>query len=118
MYVVILAWNLTESPVIFDELRNWVATKAAAAYENLPGVRMKSWFSNEKKRTWGAAYLVDSPDAIQPDRLPRLANGKTGPVGTAPDLVLWFDLEATVFGPGDLTELAEAGLSRRQVANN
>jgi hypothetical protein len=111
MHVAILAWNLTDHPIVFDELRHWVATKAAADYANLPGVRLKTWFSNERKRIWGAVYVVDSPDAIHPDRLPRLADGKTGPVGTPPDTVAWFNLEALVFGPGDLEDLSQAGLS-------
>lgn len=111
MYVVILAWDLAGSPVTFDELRTWVVTKAAADYSALPGVRIKTWFSNENKRIWGAVYVVDSPAAIHPDRLPRLANGKTGPVGTLPTSISWFDMEACVTGPGEIEELAFAGLS-------
>jgi hypothetical protein len=72
VYVLILAWDLTDSPVTFAELRSWVANKAAADYSKMPGARIKTWFSNEQKRTWGAVYVVDSPDVIHPDRLPRL----------------------------------------------
>ena len=111
MYVFILAWDLTDSPVTFAELRSWVANKAAADFSKIPGVRIKTWFSNEPKRTWGAVYVVDSPDVIHPDRLPRLPNGKTGPIGTPPTSMSWFTMEACVIGPGDLTELMSAGMS-------
>jgi len=111
VYVVILAWDLTDSPVTFDELRSWVANKAAADFSKITGVRVKTWFSNEHKRTWGAVYVVDSPEVIHPDRLPRLPNGKTGPIGTPPTSLSWFALEACVMGPGDPTELMSAGLS-------
>jgi len=111
VYVVILAWDLTDSPVTFAELRSWVANKAAADYSKIPGVRVKTWFSNEHKRTWGAVYVVDSPEVIHPDRLPRLPDGKTGPIGTPPTSLSWFALEACVMGPGDPTELMSAGLS-------
>lgn len=111
MYVLILAWDLTDSPVTFAELRSWVANKAAADFSKIPGVRIKTWFSNEQKRTWGAVYVVDSPEVIHPARLPRLPNGKTGPIGTPPTSLSWFAMEACVMGPGDLTELMSAGLS-------
>jgi hypothetical protein len=110
MYLVVLAWDLTDSAVTFGELRTWVADKAAADFAGLTGVRSKAWFSNEEKRTWGAVYIVDSMETLRPGRIPRLANGKTGPVGTPPTTMSWFDLEAFVKGPADLTELLGAGL--------
>src|SRR5262249_59024167 len=36
VYVVILAWDLTDSPVTFAELRGWVASKAAADFSKIP----------------------------------------------------------------------------------
>lgn len=111
MFVAVLAWDLAESPVTFAELRAWVAGTAAAQYAALPGVCIKCWFSNEERRVWGAVYLVESPEAIHPDRLPRLPDGSTGPVGTPPTSVAWFALEACVFGPGDMATLVSAGLA-------
>lgn len=111
MYIAIVAWDLAESPVTFEQLRDWVAQKAAHDYAELAGLRIKAWFSDERKRLWGAVYLVDSPDDLTPDKLPRLPDGRSGPVGTRPTSTTWFELEAFVTGPGDLTELARAGLS-------
>ncbi|GAA3861963.1 hypothetical protein GCM10022243_30310 [Saccharothrix violaceirubra] len=116
MHLVIVAFDLKESGVDFPELRAWVRDRAAADYAALPGMRFKAWFSDERKRLWGAVYLVDSADAFDPERLPRLPDGRTGPVGTRPTSITWFDLEAFVAGPDGLDgldELRAAGLSLR-----
>lgn len=112
MYLVIVAFDLKESTIEFAALRNWVREKAAADYTELPGMRFKTWFSDERKRIWGAVYLVDSAGAF--DRMPRMPDGKTGPVGTRPTSVTWFELEAFVAGPQGLDgieALLSAGLS-------
>ncbi|MGH4024835.1 MAG: hypothetical protein ACRDRV_09645 [Pseudonocardiaceae bacterium] len=116
MYVVIVAFDLKESVVEFPELRTWVRDKAAADYANLAGMRFKTWFSDERKRIWGAVYLVDSADAFDADKIPRLPDGRTGPVGTRPTSVTWFELEAFVTGPQGLAgvdDLLGAGLARQ-----
>lgn len=112
MYVAIVAWKLKRlerSDVTFAELREWVATKAAAEYANLPGVRLKTWFSDERRWIWGAVYLVDSPDDLAPDKLPRLPDGRTGPIGTTPHVVDWFTVEACVIGQADAVEMTTLG---------
>jgi hypothetical protein len=112
MYVAILAWKLKQlerSDVTFAELREWVATKAAADYAKLPGVRLKTWFSDERRCIWGAVYLVDSPSDLAPHKLPRLPDGRTGPIGTPPHVVDWFTVEASVLGPADPVEMTTLG---------
>ncbi|MFE3320099.1 hypothetical protein [Nocardia sp. NPDC059195] len=112
MHVAIVAWKLRQlkdREVTFAELREWVRTKAAADYAALPGVRLKTWFSDERRAIWGAVYLVDSPSDLRLDKLPRLPDGRTGPVGTPPHVVDWFDVEASVFGPADPWELPLLG---------
>lgn len=111
MYVAIVAWDLKDSPVTFQELRHWVVEKAAQDYAGLAGLRVKAWFSDERKRIWGAVYLVDSPDDLHADKVPRLPDGRTGPVGVRPTSSSWFELEAFVTGAADPGELAGAGLS-------
>jgi hypothetical protein len=113
MYLAIVTFDLTHSPVRYDELRDWVVDKAMADYAALPGVRFKAWFSDELHRQWGAVYLVDDPTALRPDRLPRLPNGHTGPIGAQPTSIQWLELEAYVTGPEGLDALTDAGLSLR-----
>ena len=114
MYVVIVAFDLRDSSIGFDELRAWVRDKAAQDYAEMPGVRMKTWFSDERKRVWGAVYVVDNADVFDPANVPLLPNGRTGPVGTRPTSVMWLELEAFVAGPDGLPgidALTTAGLA-------
>ncbi|MER7505588.1 hypothetical protein AB0L05_33395 [Nonomuraea pusilla] len=114
MYVVIVAFDLKESSVDFAELRAWVRGRAADDYSRLPGMRFKAWFSDERKRLWGAVYLVESMSSFDRDNLPLLPDGRTGPVGTRPTSVMVLELEAFVTGPDGLDgieALARQGLS-------
>ncbi|GAA0906175.1 hypothetical protein [Virgisporangium aurantiacum] len=109
MFVAIVAWDLRASPVTFDELRAWVARTAADEYARLPGVNVKAWFSDERKRIWGAVYLVESIGDLDPERIPRLPDGRTGPIGTRPTSTAWFELEASVVGDIDVAGLHRQG---------
>ncbi|MCX2951552.1 hypothetical protein [Lentzea sp. NEAU-D7] len=114
MYVVIVAFDLKDSDVSFAELRTWVHDRAADDYSKLEGMRFKAWFSDERKRLWGAVYLVESMSSFDRDKIPLLPNGATGPVGTRPTSVKFLDLEAFVTGPAGaagVEELARHGLS-------
>lgn len=113
MHFIFLGWKLhqLDQSVTFDELRQWVADKARGDFTGFPGVRLKTWVSNEDSGVWGAIYIVDDPDAVSMDKLPRLPNGKTGPIGVPPHFSTgWLDVETTVFGGNDPTELPRFGL--------
>jgi hypothetical protein len=112
VYLAILAWKLgrlQRPDVTFDGLRKWVIDTAAPAYARLPGVRLKTWISDERRGIWGAVYLVDSPTDLSPDKLPEFPDGRTGPIGTPPHVVDWFLVEKCVFGPADPAELTTLG---------
>lgn len=111
MYLVIVTFDLARSRVEFDTLRAWVANEAMEKYRTLPGVACKAWFSDEAHRRWGAVYIVEERSDLRPDRLPRLADGHTGPIAAAPTSVQWFDLEAFVTGPEGVDDLGAEGLS-------
>ncbi len=114
MYVVIVAFDLKKSDIDFAELRAWVAAWAADHYSRLQGMRAKAWFSDERKRLWGAVYLVESMSSFDRDKIPLLPNGATGPVGTRPTSIMVLDLEAFVPGPDGMAgieALALEGLS-------
>ena len=114
MYVEIIAWDIRKFDVTFAELRRWVDQTAAAQYSTLAGVRLKMWFSDERKGIWGAVYLVDSIEATGPDKIPRLPDGRTGPIGEPPTSVAWFDLEEFVVGVEGLDFPGEAGLTHER----
>lgn len=112
MYVAFLAWKLRqlEGPApTFGELRSWVSTKAASDYAGLSGVRIKTWFSDERRGIWGAVYIVDSPSDLAMEKLPKLPDGRTGPIGVPPHVIDWFEVEASVFGPSDPIEILGLG---------
>lgn len=111
MFLAIVTFDLTHSPMTFEELRDWVVDKAMIDYTGVPGVRFKAWFSDEPKRQWGAIYLVDTPHTLSRANLPLLPDGNTGPIGTRPSSIQWLDLEAFVLGPDGLGDFAGFGLS-------
>ena len=113
MYLAIVTFDLTHSKVSYQEMRDWVVDRSMAEYAALPGLKLKAWFSDELNRQWGAVYLVDSPIVLRQDKLPRLADGNTGPIGARPTSVQWLELEALVTGPDGLDEALTAGLSLR-----
>ncbi|WP_407319151.1 hypothetical protein UQW22_01930 [Isoptericola halotolerans] len=86
-----------------------------AAYEGLPGVVFKSWYSNPHENVWGAVYLLTDPNALDADRLPRTVGDRTGPIGVRPDRVRWHVLEKTVLGGEGLDAvLAAAPVTERR----
>ena len=117
MFLAIVTFDLTHSSVSYSELRDWVVDRSMTEYSELPGLKLKAWFSDELNRQWGAVYLVDSPTVLRQDKLPRLANGHTGPIGARPTSVQWLELEAFVAGPDGLDELFGAGLALRHQAS-
>lgn len=116
MFLAIVTFDLTHSKVSYAELRDWVVDRSMDEYSALPGLKLKAWFSDELNRQWGAVYLVDSPTVLRQDKLPRLANGHTGPIGARPTSVQWLELEACVAGPDGLDELFGSGLALRHRA--
>ncbi|PZG20523.1 hypothetical protein [Nonomuraea aridisoli] len=109
MYVAIVAFDLKDVDIDFAELRAWVRSRAADDYSRLPGMRFKAWFSDERKRLWGAVYLVESMSSFDRDKIPLLPDGRTGPVGTRPTSVMFLELEAFVTGPDGLAGIEALG---------
>jgi hypothetical protein len=77
------------------------------ALADVPGLRLKAWFSDEATERWGAVELFESPEAAHgplPDRAREL-------IGKDPDVVEEFDLEAAVEGRYAVEELSRRGLA-------
>ena len=74
------------------------------AFEQVPGLLFKAWFSDEVTERWGAVYVFESREASEQE-LPSRARAL---IGKDPDVVEVFDLEASV---SVAAELARLGLA-------
>ena len=74
------------------------------AYERVPGLLFKAWFSDEVTERWGAVYVFESREASEQE-LPSRARAL---IGKEPDVVEVFDLEASFSVATELTRLGLA----------
>lgn len=107
MLLRIVLWNLADTDVTVEELREYVRDEAVDAFADVPGLRFKAWISDEAGERWGALYLWESAEAAdQP--LPSRAREL---IGKDPDLGETFDVEATVEGTFVDEQLSRRGLA-------
>jgi hypothetical protein len=92
MVVRLVIWNLADSQTNIGELRRYLRDEAVPAFEEVPGLLFKGWFSDEVSERWGAVYLWESQEASEQE-LPSRAREL---IGKNPDIVEVFDLEASV----------------------
>lgn len=104
MVVRLVIWNLADSPTNAGELRRYLRDEAVPAFEQVPGLLFKGWFSDEPGERWGAVYVWASSGASEQE-LPSRARAL---IGKDPDIVEVFDLEASI-SPAD--ELSRLGLA-------
>ncbi len=107
MLVRLVLWNLAESQTTIGELRRYLQDEAVDAFEEVPGLRLKLWLSDEVTDRWGALYLWESAEAAEQE-LPSRAREL---IGRDPDIAEDFDLEASIEG-----RFAEEYLSRLGLA--
>jgi hypothetical protein len=103
----LVIWNLADSKTTIDELRRYLRDESVDAFENVPGLRFKAWFSDEVTERWGAVYLWESREAADQE-LPSRAREL---IGKEPDIGEEFDIEATVEGQFLVEELSRRGLA-------
>jgi trans-2,3-dihydro-3-hydroxyanthranilate isomerase len=60
-------WNLADSKTTIEELRRYLHDESVDAFEDVPGLRFKAWFSDEATERWGAVYLWESAEAAEQD---------------------------------------------------
>lgn len=112
MHGLLVLWDLTDSPATFEELREYLVERSIPRFEQMPGLRQKTWISNPESRRWGALYLFEEREQALAvvDHLPE------SPVveitGTLPTHEL-FELEAVAEGQHSGADLLAAGLARR-----
>jgi hypothetical protein len=104
MVLRLVIWNLADSQTNLGELRRYLRDEAVAAFEQVPGLLFKGWFSDEVTERWGAVYLWESQEASE-QALPSRAREL---IGKDPDIVEVFDLEASV---SITQQLARLGLA-------
>jgi hypothetical protein len=104
MVLRLVIWNLADSQTNVGELRRYLRDEAVAAFEQVPGLLFKGWFSDEVSERWGAVYVWESQEASEQE-LPSRAREL---IGKNPDLVEVFDLEASV---SIAPQLARLGLA-------
>ena len=102
--VRIVLWNLADSLSSIGELRRYLQDEAVDAFEQVPGLLFKAWFSDEVTERWGAVYIFESREASEQD-LPSSARAL---IGKEPDVVEVFDLEASVSVAAELARLGVA----------
>ena len=107
MLVRLVLWNLADSLTNVGELRRYLRDESVDAFEDVPGLRFKAWFSDEVTERWGAVYLWESREAADQD-LPSRAREL---IGKEPDIGEEFDVEATVEGRFLVEELSRRGLA-------
>jgi trans-2,3-dihydro-3-hydroxyanthranilate isomerase len=100
-------WNLADSKTTIEELRRYLHDESVDAFEDVPGLRFKAWFSDEATERWGAVYLWESAEAAE-QGLPSRAREL---IGKEPDIGEEFDVEATIEGQFAIEELSRRGLA-------
>jgi trans-2,3-dihydro-3-hydroxyanthranilate isomerase len=102
----LVIWNLADSQTTIEELRRYLHDESVDAFEDVPGLRFKAWFSDEATERWGAVYLWESAEAAEQE-LPSRAREL---IGKEPDIGEEFDVEATIEGRFAIEELSRRGL--------
>ena len=107
MLVRFVLWGLADSKTTIEELRRYLRDESVETYEEVEGLRLKLWLSDETTERWGAVYLWESREAAEREVLSRAREL----IGKDPDIVEKFDLEASVEGRYLEEELSRLGLA-------
>jgi hypothetical protein len=102
--VRLVLWSLADSPITIGELRDYLRDESVDAFADIPGLLFKAWISDETTERWGAIYVWASHEASE-QPLPSRAREL---IGSDPELVELFDLEATVSVSDQLDRLGLA----------
>jgi hypothetical protein len=103
----LVLWNLADSKTRIDELRRYLRDESVDQFEEVPGLRFKTWISDEVTERLGAVYLWESAEAARQE-LPSRAREL---IGKEPDVGEQFDVEATIEGVFAVEELSRRGLA-------
>ena len=110
---MLVLWDLSSgSKATFAQLRDYLRTESIARFSKMPGLRLKTWISNEDTGRWGALYLFET-HAQADDLVSHIRRARpTELTGLEPATIEQFDLEAVTEGVHAGAELLSAGLAR------
>jgi Putative mono-oxygenase ydhR len=103
----LVLWNLADSKTTIHELRRYLRDESVDTFAEVPGLRLKLWVSDEITERWGAIYLWESAEAAKQE-LPSRARDL---IGKDPEIGETFDVEATIEGDYEVSELSQLGLA-------
>jgi hypothetical protein len=107
--VRLVLWDLADSKTTIAELRRYLRDESVDAFADVPGLRLKSWISDEATERWGAIYVWESWEAAHALRAD--VSRARELIGKEPAVADWFDVEATIEGRFDVDELSRRGLA-------
>ncbi len=107
MLIRYILWDLDGSDTTIEELRTYLREESVDAFSNVRGLRFKAWFSDATTNRWGAVYLWESAEHAQ-QKLPSRAREI---IGKDPEVVDFFDVEATAEGVYEVASLSRRGLA-------
>jgi hypothetical protein len=107
--VRLVLWDLADSKTTIAELRRYLRDESVDAFADVPGLRFKSWISDEATERWGAIYVWESWEAAHALRAD--VSRARELIGKEPAVAEWFDVEATIEGRFDVDELSRRGLA-------
>ncbi len=107
MLVRYVMWDLDGTGTTIEELREYLRDESVTAFAAVRGLRFKAWVSDARTNRWGAVYLWEDAEAAA-QTLPSRAREL---IGKDPDVVEWFDVEATVEGSFEIAELSRRCLA-------
>ncbi len=105
MLVRYVMWDLDGTGTTIEELRDYLRVESVGAFAEVRGLRFKAWISDEATNRWGAVYVWEDAEAAR-QTLPSRAREL---IGKDPDVVEFFDVEATVEGVFDVAALSRRG---------
>jgi hypothetical protein len=107
MFIRHVMFDLDGADIDVEGLRDYLRTESVAAFEAVPGLRLKLWVADDAAKTWGAIYLWESRSACAaagplPSRAAEL-------IGRGPSEVREYDVEASAEGAYTSGVLARNG---------
>ncbi len=109
---LLVLWDLSEgSGATFDELRDYLRERSIPRFEQLEGLRQKTWISSPASGRWGALYLFEERDQAQAV-IEHLAESPVVTLTGRHPTAEIFDVEAVVEGQHSGLDLLMAGLAR------
>jgi hypothetical protein len=115
LFALQVMWDLgpeaRESGASFEELREYLRARSIPRFEQMAGLRQKTWISNPETGHWGALYLFDTPEQRQGVIDAVNASPVVDLTGKTPAFEV-FDVEAVVEGQHSGVHLGAAGFAR------